>query len=365
MSRYLTLLFFCSILFGCGSDVDEALDPVEPRAKIEFQSMGLEGVIINQFEKSVFDGSITAATNAGVFILSENGDWQLISNEGWHVRDIVSLYPEHLIASVSVNTGEYLYETRNNGVSWEIISSNFGGASPQPSSGLNEPANRLFFDEKLGVLYAAGYGVLAKSDDFGVTWVALSGEWQTFATGLSTIFKMPASDEIWFGGQNAIEGAVLRSFHENTLETVEYASVVEVLKSPSTVKSISFVGANKERLAVSGEGGIALSNDAGESWSASIADENSRFYFDVLELDPGKLMVTSSWAKNFDTPQPLILEVSLNGGDSWNKQVLDFDGLFGGVWSLTFEEAEDHFIVYLGLYKGGIFKASIPKVFPG
>ncbi|TRY33873.1 WD40/YVTN/BNR-like repeat-containing protein [Aliiglaciecola sp. M165] len=363
MFRYFFLLIFCLILFGCDIEEDASTEPLDPPSKIEFQSMGLEGLIINQFEKSVFDDSITAATSAGVFILNNSSDWQLISNDDWYVRDVVSLYPEHLIASVSVNENEFLYETRNNGASWEIISTNFGGPNPQPTSELYEPANRLMFDDTLGVLYAVGYGVLAKSDDFGITWQELSGEWQTFATGLFTLLKMPASSEIWFGGQNAIEGALLRSFDENTLETINYTSVVDVLESPSSVKSINLVGSNKERVVVSGEGGIVFSDDSGESWAALIEDENSRFYFDLVELGTSNLLVTSSWAKNFDSSQPLILEVSSDGGGSWHKYTLDDNDLFGGVWSLTFKESEEFFIVYLGLYKGGVFQVQIPKDF--
>lgn len=81
---------------------------------------------------------------------------------------------------------------------------------------------------------------------------------------------------------------------------------------------------NPDRVIASGEGGILLTLDNGESWTAPLGDVDFRFYFKAV-LDPqnSNAIYTASWVKDFDNPQPFVLEVSRDGGRSWSMHVLD------------------------------------------
>jgi hypothetical protein len=130
-----------------------------------------------------------------------------------------------------------------------------------------------------------------------------------------------------------------------------------LLPNPSVAKGIRFVGG---RVLVSGEGGIVQTADDGRSWTVLLHDDY-RFYFDVLAdpLRSGRL-VTASWAKNFDTPQPLLVDVSDDGGAHWRRIEHADRTLFGGVWSMASAIERGRTVCYLGLYRGGVMRLLLP-----
>ena len=134
--------------------------------------------------------------------------------------------------------------------------------------------------------------------------------------------------------------------------------MTQALPVPSSIKSIhTFQSPNQ--LVVTGEGGIAQSIDDGENWTLLLHNEDhSRFYFDVVIEEESGIWISAGWSKNFDSRQPLILEISLDSGNSWKQYVFDAEGFFGGVWSMHMEVDGETKALYLGLYKGGIVKVT-------
>lgn len=89
-----------------------------------------------------------------------------------------------------------------------------------------------------------------------------------------------------------------------------------------------------------------------------LEDVGYRFYFDVA-LDPEnpQILYTGGWDKVGDSPQPLIFEVSRDGGVTWEEYKYPSDILYGGVTSVIAVKEGADTVVYLGLYGGGIVKA--------
>ena len=317
--------------------------PAVPQPK--FAQSGLESRTVNRL--LVTESVIYAATDAGLYAQID-GQWQLRSQADWHVLDMVRFGERHLLVSASQKDKSLLAETKDDGLNWQIIEHNFGGME-------GEPARRLVLHQ--GNLYGVGYDVLAVSEDRGRHWRILAGGWNGFARGMSALAAHPTKPDVWYGGQGAIENIVLRKLDTETLAEESYPDIVDLLPMPSTVKSIVFHPANPEQLYVSGEGGIILSQDYGQSWQALRTNENYRFYFGLLldSRDPD-VMYTAGWKKDYDNPQSLILEISRDGGDTWQNYQHPDSNLFGGVYSMGSRNEQGKEVLYLGLFRGGVMR---------
>lgn len=128
--------------------------------------------------------------------------------------------------------------------------------------------------------------------------------------------------QIWYGGRNAIEQMELRRVDLASGVITEFPGFL--LPPPATIEGITMDPLNPDRVIASGEGGILLTLDNGESWTAPLGDVDFRFYCKAA-LDPqnSNAIYTASWVKDLDNPQPFVLEVSRDGGRSWSMHVLD------------------------------------------
>lgn len=142
---------------------------------------------------------------------------------------------------------------------------------------------------------------MAVSEDMGRSWILISGAWDTLSGPTSALALNRGNNQIWYGGQNAIEQMVLRRVDLASGLTTEFSGV-------------------------------------------------------VLDPQDSGVIYTASWIKDFDNPQPFVLEMSRDGGRNWNMHVLDEPGLFGGAWSLLAVLENDKTVLYAGLLRGGIVK---------
>lgn len=337
-------LFF---LASCGSD------DKPPKADFSIEPDGLQGRIVLRLYEH--DGQLFAATDRGLYSkVKGSGRWQAKGLADSEVLDIAFLDDEHFLASTSRLVDEIaqydLQETTDGGATWAAVTHNFGGDTDR------EAIHGLHYDDDNNALYATGIEVLARSLDEGRNWEILSGEWHGFGQRKTIVKRNPATNEIWYGGQNALEQLVLRVY---SLDTEEERSYSDLLPNPSVIYGIQFDATNDQRVLASGEGGVLESTDNGETWTNLLGDVDYRFYFDVaLDPDDPQTLYTAGWDKNWDTPQPLILEISKNGGTNWSKYLYPSQSLFGGVRSLLAVKEGERTVLYLGLYRGGIMKVS-------
>lgn len=349
------LLTLCTCTGGKGSGTNESQPPITPDQKISFGTPSLDGLIVNQLEFK-YDVRL-AATNGGIFKYIDES-WQLVSRSDWRVSDVVILYDYLYIAAIETNVDFYLAESLDGGETWSIINSDFGGPD-RALADKNEKVHRLSFDDSTGILYATGYDVMATSGDFGRTWESQDGLWQGFARGLSALALNIDLQTVWFGGQGAIENLVLREYSMTSYQTKSHSEVTEHLATPSTIKGIVFDPNNSALMYASGEGGIVVSRNSGQTWEGFRLNDESRFYFDLV-IDPvnSNVMYTAGWSKYFDEPQLLIVERTIDGGKTWEQFRHPDDQLFGGVYSIAFTRNEGDLVLHLGLYKGGIMQVS-------
>lgn len=332
--------------------------PEFPQPPSAFVYRGLDGSTIVDLEQT--ESTVVAATENGIYKYAGNEDWTLVSPQDWNVLAIVALYPSHLLASVQSGNGEYrLAESLNSGDVWSIVENDFGGVA----GGQAEPILQLAFDDTRGELFATGYDVLARSDDFGRSWSVRDGDWQRIATGMSALAFSRQHGDIWFGGQDAIENANLRRSDRDTGESTDLSGAIqELLVRPSTVKSVVFYPNAETTVYVSGEGGVLRSNDYGTSWLPILTNDMSRFYFDLLVDDETGMIYTGGWDKNYVDPQRLVLEVSDDSGDTWRTFEHANTGIRGGIWSLLLARFNNEKRLFVGLQGGGVYEVELDRL---
>lgn len=355
MWRLGTLLYCLVLLSACGSDRSPAFEPpiseVPPPA-FSLQHQGLDGITITRLYQHY--NMIFAVSSDGLYINNGNGNWLNAGLQGFDLEDVVLLSEQHFITATYQQDNDgyrqyLLFETYNGGVDWVEIKHQFG------LHGETEAIHALLYDDTTQRLYATGTEALAFSNDQGISWQLLYGSWQGFGQAKSALALNRQHNEIWFGGQGAIENPVLLQVAVADGSAKQHNNL---MPAPSSIYAVRYAPDKPDTVYVSGEGGIVQSNDNGTSWRPLLGDKNYRFYFD-LAIDPAnpQRIYTAGWDKKFDDPQPLIIEWTDNGGSSWEQyQHTAPASFFGGVRSMLLVEENGQKVLYLGLWKGGVMR---------
>lgn len=343
------------VVTGCGGSAGDVPQPVPPLpATPQFIHEGLQGRIVSRLRPS--DTGVLAATDAGVF-QRRGGAWEPRGLADQTILDLVVISGQRWMASVRATADgptatPQLVMTVDGGASWKPVTSNFGGSHGP------EPVHALAFDGPRQRLLATGSDVLAESRDEGRTWTVLHGDWQGFAHPKAALVVHPASGDIWYGGQDAVEGLILFQRAEATRQVTTHAGL---LPSPSVVKGVQFATVlNAGHLLIAGEGGVVETRDGGTTW-AKLLHDGYNFYFDVAfdAHKPGRL-VSARWLKNYDAPQPAHVMVSDDAGKTWRSFQTTDDALFGGAWAIHALQESGRTSYLLGLYKGGVMRVELP-----
>lgn len=357
MKRFtLLILMIATFLTACGGSGGGSIMP--PDQQPVFTSGGLDGKSVYEIRR--IDDSLIAATDDGLYGKTLGEDvWNPLGLDDDLVADIVLYDDQHWLAAVFAGgsrSGEsMLMETRNAGANWLRIANDFGGTASQ-----SESIHALHYDESNARLYATGQDSLAVSDDGGSNWQLVDGVWNSASNPLEALARNPATGDIWYGGQNSIEQMVLRRYDPITGTSESFPNL---LPSPATIKGIRFDAADPDRVLASGEGGVLETEDNGGSWTNLLGEVDYRFYFEV-EPDPARqsTLFTAGISKPVDEPQPLVLEISTDDGQSWTAYEFGGADFFGGAVSLLATARGGETELYIGLRDGGIVEVtSLPN----
>jgi photosystem II stability/assembly factor-like uncharacterized protein len=345
--KLIFVIFACFMFSACSDDSEPS-----HQLTVEFGKQGLEDLISNRVIVTN-DGTVLVATDQGAYKSIDEGEsWQLVSPDNWNINDIVEIDTLHFMISAKNGETAFLSETFDGGETWSQLRTHFGPQDSQESQHIN----RLHWDESTQTLFGIGIDVLAKSIDRGGNWELVSGIWNGFGSGMRSIAYSSTENIALYGGQGAIENPILRKVDLSSL-TQNFIDLTSLLPVPSTIEEIQFDSQDENILFVSGEGGIISSNDQGITWHPILLDQNSRFYFDFIRDERfTDHIYTAGWNKIFNAPQPLIIEISENGGETWRQFSHPNQNIFGGVRTMDILYEGDEAILFLGLYKGGVLK---------
>ena len=342
--KALQFVWVFSLILACS-------DEKENHPQVSWRKLGLDGKSVNEMQ--IADNVLFVATTTGLYKkdLASDTDFTLSGFSNENVEAIEVLDDGIVLASTYDKTGSEspaLYRTSDGGTSWQPLQSDFGGQFSEPILDLEaHPGNQ-------DALYATGSSVVARSLDGGGSWSPVYGDWGGFATGVSVVEINPIGNALWAGGQGAIEnGFLLRS--EDEVNWDEWTDLVE---NPTVVKEITFSDKSSTEVFVGFEGALLKTADGGATWQTLIESEQNRFYFGIAlqEQNPSRVY-TGGWLKTPD-PQPLIIFISDNGGQSWDE--FRFAGeSYGGILDLQITRNAGQDILYLGLDKGGVYEIRV------
>jgi hypothetical protein len=328
----------------------DLLGPSPPDPSLD----SLDGIRVARFY--ALEGDLYAATDDGIFARHTGANhWRRTGLEGFGIHDVAFFTDRHFLASAFVIDAEgypqYLrYRTLDGGRRWVPSEDNYGYEKTA------DAIRGFHYDADGRRLWATGSAILARSDDYGRTW---KETWGFFGSGamLWMIGLNPETREVWIGGQGPIENGFMIQ-HDVAAGSSRHHS--RIFPDPSTYDSIHFIEGQPDIIYVSGEGGVAISEDRGETWSLPLGNVGARFYFDIA-FDPENPLhlYTAGWTKTSD-PQPLILEWSLDGGKSWQSYQHPAPAtFFGGVRSMIMVMEGSEKVWYLGLCNGGLMRLTI------
>jgi photosystem II stability/assembly factor-like uncharacterized protein len=326
---------------------------------VTLESYGLDGLVINKLEAS--QATLIAATSDGVYYKEfAQKCWNSSNLKGKNVQTIVRINSSTIICSTTQAidniSNPQLHKSTDNGKTWSLLPNNFTEYSGQF-------VKSLAYNSSSNTLYAGGNGVIASSTDGGSNWTPIYGEWNAISKPFLELAINSTNNEVWAGGQNALDMQVVFRFAQNGNIIGEWSNLIP---APSTVEKIIIKNGSSNSILMGGEDGILKSTDNGLNWENiyQVPNQFGRFYFGLAydEKKPNRI-IAASWNKNFDFPQPLILHFSEDNGKTWKvvttEGISNFASLFGGTRTMIQRQENGKTVLYLGLWKGGIFKAII------
>ncbi|MBU2526864.1 MAG: hypothetical protein KKC03_09720 [Bacteroidetes bacterium] len=346
------MILFTALLgsYSCASD-DSNPDSGIGNVFI-WEKIGLDGLKVNSLR--LRGNLLYAATEIGLFRKNIDTEEPFIpiGLQGLNIEDFLLLDDEKLLASVADFQDETIIQivsTNNGGQNWEVMETNFGGGSIDP----HIVWKFLKPSESTDVIFATSNYVVAESLDGGFNWTLIWGEWDVFARATSMVGINPSKpNEIWLGGQGAIEDGYLVKL-ENRTETNRW---LDLVPNPTTPKKIVFDNLTPQNIYVGFEGALIRTSSNGQSWETLIDEHESARFFNGIGINEqnNNRVYAAGWLKT-DEPQPLILYYSNDKGATWLQDHFKEES-FGGVEDMVLISEGNQDRIFLGLNKGGVYE---------
>jgi len=321
---------------------------------ITWTFFGIENKTINELDR---EGDwLFASTESGLYknrVNGSSGDWECIALEGQSVLSFQVITNDLWLLSqsnASQPESSSLYQSTDQGDTWSKINAIFGDQTP-------EPLNDLAYDKETGLIYGTGTSVVAVSNSNAQSWSTLYGDWGGFGSGTDFIAINPHNnDELWAGGQGAIEnGFLLRSENAGS----EWTEWQELVENPTVAKVAAFGHDDADEVLIGFEGALIHSGNGGSSWETLIHSPENRFFFGTAFSNRFESRIyAAGWLKDFENPQPLKLFISDDNGETWREEGSGVVA-FGGVTDMIRLPADDVEVFLLGCWKGGLVKVLI------
>jgi hypothetical protein len=326
---------------------------------LTLESYGLDGKVVSKLEAT--QTTLIAATSDGIYYKEFSQKyWNSTNLKSKNVVTIVRINSSTLICSTTQTIDDInnpqLHKSTDNGKTWSLLPNNFTGNNGQF-------VKSFAYNPNSSTLYAGGNGVIASSTDGGSNWTLFYGEWNAISKPFLELTINLTNNEVWAGGQNGLDMQVVLRLARNGNILGEWSNLIP---APSTIEKIIIKNGGSTSLLMSGEDGILKSDDNGLNWKNiyHVPNQFGRFYFGLAydEVKPNRI-IAASWNKNFAFPQPLILHFSEDNGQTWKVVttggISNFASLFGGTRTMVQRQENGKTVLYLGLWKGGVYKAII------
>ncbi len=352
LSFSLVILFLTLTTTGCKEDFPNVESP-----DFSIIKLGLENTRVNQI--LLKKNMLYAMTSMGIYVknIDSQDGFRNLGFEGKNIEDAVVFSENDILVSFRdiiffSELDPAIYRTTDGGETWQQLESNFGGGE------FPEAFNDFEVHPTIpNLIYGTGTQIIAKSTDFGISWEPIWGDWKIFGNRMRMAINPYAADEIWAGGQGAIENGFL--VYLKGEEEVGFWN--GLVPNPTVVKEIVFDNLTPQAIYVGWEGELAKTTDKGATWQTLIdKHEEAHFFMGIgISQTDQNLVFSGKWIKTEDE-QPLELFYSFDRGNNWNTE--KFPGVrFGGVQDLIVKSESGRERIFLGLDKGGVYEINMIK----
>lgn len=308
-------------------------------------------------------GYLYAASDSGLFVKpaadADTTAWTPLGFEGQPVWSFDVLSPNEIIAAVIEDVGtesprQQLYRTGNGGATWERIANHLLEDAPEERFGFirHVPGDPT-------ILFAGGFGVLARSDDGGVSWRPVLGAWDSFGMGVHFIAFDPLRPDImWSGGESTIFWPFLLK-STDAGESWEHRGID--LGGDNAVYSMAIDSTDPDILYIGAEGSVLKSTDGGDTWDTILAPDTYEYFFGLVISPADADRIYAAGMRNA-LDQRLTLYVSDDGGASWSTITHGEESLWLGVEHVALQGGSGADTLYLGTRYDGVqaYTASVP-----
>lgn len=316
----------------------------------EWESLGLDGVIVNVLARS--ETFLYAGAKDGIYRkdLDSEGEWIRLGLEGENAAGLFidPTAPDTLFAGIGLGPETQgspfpdvvtLYKSIDGGSTWAPSDNGIHGFSVHTLAGPHDDAR---------VLYAGGVIHVSRSVDGGGSWTQLP--YAEFPVGYSAAaFALaPSNPQVLYVGGGT---PILRAFLKKSTNGGESWVPSAYPFGPGSIFTIA-VDAKDAEIVYAHQGiGVWKSVDGGDRFERV----SPGFFVDTLIADPavsGRIYTGGS--VQVDSAFHSVVFESHDGGANWTD--LEGPGGFTSVKTILLDRSNDSEILYVGTYGTGVFR---------
>ncbi|MCF8405505.1 MAG: T9SS type A sorting domain-containing protein [Bacteroidales bacterium] len=285
-------------------------------AEAQWTYLGLLNNPVNEFK--IDDGWLYAATNNGLFkkqLGNSDTTWSLMGFEETRIFDFIIFSKDSILLCKNINSTPddtvSLFITYDGGNSWNDFQNGFG---------VDINSKRCKSMEKgspgTGAIFARTGSCVARSQDNGVSWELVHGQWDNTSSTSINLFNFYSNGNCWAGGLTGY-------FQPYLLKSEDFGTSWEFIGPSSfgdnyTVCLLQSIY-NADEILIGSSGDMLKSYDGGYTWNISFDFSSDLFFSDLKfsTVEDSLIYLVGNKVNTSLNPNVLVLYGSEDFGETW------------------------------------------------
>jgi hypothetical protein len=311
-------------------------DPARPdRTALpgEWRSLGLRDRTVRCL--AIVGSRLYAGTDNGVYrasLGSSAPEWIALGPASRAIEALLVLSPDTVLTAVALTgTGSdtvALFRTTDGGQAWRPYQNGFGGQTEAK----RVLAIAELTGESAALLATGGAAVVAKTDDGGLHWRVVWGDWQLGAVGTHfVVVDSGRLGSVWAGGEQGY-------FQPFLLHSADFGETWDEIRINPTGDnahySLTVDPLNSDVVFTGMEGRVVKSADGGQTWHTVLQPDDYPYFYGLAasHLHHGRVYTAGARQGLATDLRELRLYATNDAGASWQSSAAD--SVRGGVRGL-------------------------------